>query len=110
MIVENSNLSNIIINILKLSFRRNLVYLAYVPSRSSNVFVYSTFARTYVSHLLVRPLLSSTFHEMEDAPNIYVQEKGNSSPNFITVSRKGVHKESILYPAIYELSLTMSAM
>ena len=95
---------------MKLSFRRNLVYLAYVRSRSSNVFVYSTFARTYVSHLLVRPLLSSTFHEMDDAPNIYVQEKGNSSPNFITVSRKGVQKESILYPAIYELSLTMSAM
>ena len=60
---------------MKLSFRRNLVYLAYVRSRSSNVFVYSTFARTYVSHLLVRPLLSSTFHEMDDAPNIYVQEK-----------------------------------
>ena len=30
-------------------------------------------------HLLVRPFLSSTFHEMDDAPNVYVQEKGNSS-------------------------------
>ena len=91
-------------------FRCNLGDLAYIRSRSSNVFVYSTFARTYVSHLLVRPLLLSTFHEIDDEPNIYVKEKGNSSPNFIIVSRKGVQKESILYPAIYELSLTMSAM
>ena len=52
--------------------------MTYVRSSSSSVFIYSIFVRSNFSHLFIQPVVSSTFYEMDDATNVYVQENGKS--------------------------------